>query len=349
MTHHRRPKLTHPSLICFGNYECPKLDGELVSEIYADLTAPTGVNSLDLTTTVALKENAGVSFIGTQKNGPFDLDGAAAREWLKRPNPNNKPTSDVVTPWVNGQDIVKRPSDTWIVDFVNMDETSASLYEVAFGYVVNHVKPDRILNRREIRARNWWRHGEVMPLMRTALQKVARYIITPRVSKHRIFTWVLSSVLPDCACSAIARQDDATFGILHSRFHELWSLRMCTWLGKGNDPRYTPTTCFETFPFPKGLTPADINPQKPEEQVKFSQPVPACVADSVYRFHAGAIANAVFELNKLRENWLNPPEWVEWVITPEERRLATLQWNSMRSKLLQKATLLQAENKAKQL
>ena len=46
-----------------------------------------------------------------------------------------------------------------------------------------------------------------------------------------------------------------TFGILHSRFHELWSLRLCTWLGKGNDPRYTPSTTFETFPFPAGLTP----------------------------------------------------------------------------------------------
>ena len=54
---------------------------------------------------------------------------------------------------------------------------------------------------------------------------------------------------------AIGRDDDTTFGILHSRFHEVWSLRRGTWLGKGNDPRYTPTTTFETFPFPDGLSP----------------------------------------------------------------------------------------------
>ncbi len=47
-----------------------------------------------------------------------------------------------------------------------------------------------------------------------------------------------------------ARQDDYFFGVLHSRAHEVWSLRMGTWLGVGNDPRYTPTTCFETFPLP---------------------------------------------------------------------------------------------------
>ena len=62
-----------------------------------------------------------------------------------------------------------------------------------------------------------------------------------------------------------ARADDTTFGILHSRFHELWSLRMGTWLGVGNDPRYTPTTCFETFPFPTGLTPADTAHQQTEQ------------------------------------------------------------------------------------
>ena len=52
------------------------------------------------------------------------------------------------------------------------------------------------------------------------------------------------------AIIVIARDDDYFFGVLHSKLHEAWSLRMGTWLGKGNDPRYTPTTTFETFPFP---------------------------------------------------------------------------------------------------
>ena len=44
--------------------------------------------------------------------------------------------------------------------------------------------------------------------------------------------------------------------------------------------RYTPTTCFETFPFPDAT-----------EQQKTD------------------ISTAAKELNELRENWLNPPEW----------------------------------------
>jgi hypothetical protein len=58
------------------------------------------------------------------------------------------------------------------------------------------------------------------------------------------------------------RADDTTFGILHSRLHELWSLRLGTSLE--DRPRYTPTTCFETFPFPAGLTPADTAHQRAE-------------------------------------------------------------------------------------
>ena len=108
----------------------------------------------------------------------------------------------------------------------------------------------------------------------------------------------------------IARADDTTFGILHSRFHELWSLRTCTWLGVGNDPRYTPSTCFETFPFPAGLTPCDTAPVT-------GQASPPCMAGEIV---AGNIAASARRLNELRENWLNPAEWVDWVITPEEEK-----------------------------
>ena len=60
-------------------------------------------------------------------------------------------------------------------------------------------------------------------------------------------------ICPDHQLIAIARDDDTTFGILHSRFHELWSLRLETSLE--DRPRHTPSTTFETFPFPVGLTP----------------------------------------------------------------------------------------------
>jgi hypothetical protein len=88
---------------------------------------------------------------------------------------------------------------------------------------------------------------------------------------------------------------------------------MCTWLGVGNDPRYTPTTCFETFPFPAGLTPADTAHQRTEALDDGDGAlIPADLPPAV-RLHAEAIARAAARLNALRERWLNPPEWTERV------------------------------------
>jgi hypothetical protein len=77
-----------------------------------------------------------------------------------------------------------------------------------------------------------------------------------------------------------ARDDDCLFGVLHSRLHEVWALEQGTQLE--SRPRYTPTTCFKTFPFP---TPTDAQ--------------------------RDLIAAAAKELDALRSRWLNPPERVK--------------------------------------
>ena len=112
---------------------------------------------------------------------------------------------------------------------------------------------------------------------------------------HRLFAYTDVVVFPDSATISFARDDRTAFGILHSRFHELRALRLGTSLE--DRPRYTPTTTFETFPFPEGLTPN----------------IPA--ADYAADPRAQAIAIAAAELNRLREAWLNPPDFVR--IEPE--------------------------------
>ena len=282
------------SLICFGySKSVPQLDGKEVGNIFADLTSASndGIGT-DITQAVRLKDNDGCSFQGTIKGGAFDISGQKARDWLALPNPNGLRNIDVVKPWANGMDIVRRPSDTWVVDFgTTMDEVTASLYETPFMYVLEHVKPERMKVRRDGHRNNWWRHAESRSGMRSALQGFRRFIATPRVAKHRVFAWLNVLTVPDCQIVAIARDDDTTFGILHSRLHEIWSLRMGTSLE--DRPRYTPTTCFETFPFPEGLTP--------------NLPASAYADDP----RAQRIADAARALAEARDRWLNPPEWTD--------------------------------------
>jgi hypothetical protein len=138
------------------------------------------------------------------------------------------------------------------------------------------VKPVRDANRNRLRRTRWWQLGASAGDMRSALQGRRRLIATIRHAKHRLFIWLPPEVLPDSALIAFARDDDYTFGVLHSRVHEAWALAQGTQLE--TRPRYTPTTCFETFPFPR---PTD-------EQRE-------------------AIAAAARELVRLRDGWLNPP------------------------------------------
>ena len=290
------------SLICFTRPDATSqgatLNGNPVAAIHADLTAGVGVN---LTKAEVLPENRSACFVGTSKKASFDLPGEVARGWLTRPNPNGLGNHLVAKPWINGNDLVQRPSDTWIVDFgVSLTEAEAALFEAPFDYVVNQVKPEKMKVRAESEKRYWWLHARTAPDMRATLVGRSRYIATSIVAKHRLFVWRPVSVLPSHAVCVVAREDDVTFGVLQSRFHVLWSLRLGTSLE--DRPRYTPSSCFETFPFPPGMTPRDTAAGAPSGET------------------AEQVALASRRLVELREAWLNPVEWVNWVRTPEEER-----------------------------
>ncbi len=295
------------SLVCFGNSDGARLDGENVPQIYADLTAPTEAgDALDVSRATTLPENLGASFQGASKKGKFEIDAAVAREWLRLPNPNGRPNSDVVKPWANGFELSRRPQEQWIVDFgISLKETDAALYEKPFGYLTQHLKPERITKTDAALRDLWWRLGRPRVEMRIAMKELTRFIATVAHSKHRFFVWLPITTSPDQALITVARADDSTLGLLHSRFHELWSLRMGSSLE--DRPRYTPTSCFETFPFPPGLTPADTAHQR-TEALPDAALIPADLPPGI-RPHAEAIARAAKRLNDLRERWLNPPEW----------------------------------------
>ena len=307
------------SLLGFGtNFlvdRSSRLDGSEVTLIHADLTAGEGLN---LTQAKPLAENSNVIFLGTKKSGSFDIPGSLARSWLSTPNPHSISNSRVVRPWANGQDLVGRPLDKWIIDFgTDAGELDASYFQEPFEYVVREIKSERVKNNRPIRAKYWWRLAETMPAMRKAITNLSRYIATVRVAKHRTFVWKSTTVLPDDRLAIIARDDDITFGVISSHFHETWSLANVSMHGDGNTPTYNNKSCFETFPFPAGLTPRDT---APSPALSGTPRPPAGEGLGERAAIAEKIAAAARRLNELREAWLNPPEWVDWVITQEEEK-----------------------------
>ena len=287
----------HVSMIGFdaGEQRDHALNGVPVPAINADLTG-----ALDVTMARPLTTNRGIAFMGSTKGGPFDLTGAAAALMLATPlNPNGRPNSDVIRPWINGLDIMRRPRGMWIVDFGSArSEENAALYEAPFAYVEECVKPARAASRTT--RPEWWLFERPRPEMRAALAPLSRYIATPLVSKHRAFVWVPVHVVPENLVIVFAREDDYFMGVLHSRVHELWARSTGTQLREAESgSRYTATSIFETFPCP--WSPG----QEPMGDPRVT-----------------AVAAAACHLVTLRDRWLNPPDASE--ATLRQRTLTNL-------------------------
>jgi len=315
----------HVSMIGFddGSEANRILDGREVKEISPQLTT-----TLQIHTAKILAANCGTSFMGITPAGPFDVPPETALEWLVTPNPAGKPNSDVLRLYYNGNDLTKRPRNGWTIDFgLEMLVEDAARYAAPFGYVESRVKPLREKNRREAYVRNWWIYAESRPAMREAFAQHTRFLGTCMVAKHRMFTWLDAVALPANVVIVFGRSDDFFFGVLQSRLHQSWSLQQGTRLE--TRPRYTPTTCFETFPFP---FPDDLEAFRPKPAPEPPLPVPNPVeaemlaakyysaketpppyqsAPATPEEHRAVIAAAAKELNEVRERWLNPPEWTE--------------------------------------
>ncbi len=279
------------SLICFGDVTEIRLDGKSVSDIASNLTARGSATALTGAEVRPLAENAGCSFFGLCLAGNFKISEEMAVRWLAAPNPNGRPNSDVLRPIYNGSDITARWSRHWVIDFgAEMGEAEATLYQLPFEYVLEHVKPVRDRNNRAARAANWWRHGEARPGLRRKLTGLSRYIATPETAKHRFFVWFPMTIAPEHSLIVIPRDDDVTFGILQSKFHEHWTMVFGS--PYGNHPtarRYNASRTFETFPFPEGLV--------PNRSAEFYAADPRAVS----------IAAAAKRLDDQRNNWLSSP------------------------------------------
>ena len=299
------------SMIGFDNgTETEKiLDSKCVAEINANLTS-----SADTTEAKTLNSNLNLCFIGSKKAGEFEVADEIAAGWLKNPNPHGRPNSDVLRVWVNGDALIKTRRSWWIVDAgdkLPLDVMSG--YEKPFAWILEKVKPERDKNN-EVRTRNnFWIHKRSGADMREAVTPLSRCLAVVRHAKHLIFSWLNPVILPDDGIYVFARDEDWFMGLMQSRIHRVWALNRGTFLE--DRPRYTPTTCFETFPFPfaddlveqPDNTEARLNATKHYAHIVLREEAPPHTPDE----HQAAIATAAETLNDLRERWLNPPEWTE--------------------------------------
>ena len=136
-----------------------------------------------------------------------------------------------------------------VIDLFGLDIDTVSLhYPKAYQWVLERIKPEREQNNRKSYRDNWWIFGEPRASLRPAIKSLEKYIATAATSKHRVFIFVESQVLPDDSVVAVCLSDAFFLGILSSSIHIPWALSAGGTLE--DRPRYNQTRCFDPFPFP---------------------------------------------------------------------------------------------------
>ena len=247
----------HVSIVCWQRAPITSkvftLDGKPVDGITPSLTEGTRHREA-----LKLAPNKGVAYVGFFPNGMgFVLDEAEKNELLAHTDANY---SDVVFPFMNGEDIVlpvvQQPT-RWIIDFGTRTLEQAAQYPVALEIVREKVKPVRDKVSRKAHRERWWQFAETRPGIIRALPNLRRVALVGLTAKRLLLVWGETSWRPSHACGVFVFDDDYNFGILTSQIHDVWVRANSSTL-KG-DLRYTPSTAFETFPFPK---PTEIQRQR---------------------------------------------------------------------------------------
>ena len=119
--------------------------------------------------------------------------------------------------------------------------------------IVEHrVKPERLALKRKGPRAKWWQYGEKQPALQAAIAGMDRVLVIAQTSGTRAFTFLRTGIVYSHKLIVFPYDTYAAFASLQSGLHDVWA-RFCGSTMK-DDPVYTPSDCFETFPFPEYWT-----------------------------------------------------------------------------------------------
>lgn len=199
--------------------------------------------------------NQDKSFIGSFVLGlGFVLQPDEARK-LIRDEPRN---AEVVLPYLNGDDINSGPDQTarrWVISFRDwpMDRCRTN-WPHPFAIVEERVKPERQKLKgnptADDRARRWWQFARPTTRLYEAISRLNRVFIISRVTKYLAICSQPSGIICSEMTVVFGLESFFHFSILQSCMHEAWAWKHCSTMGS-TTLRYTPSSAFETLPFPK--------------------------------------------------------------------------------------------------
>lgn len=160
----------------------------------------------------------------------------------------------VLQPFIGGEEMNTSPTLTYdrlIIDFKDLSLEEAGAWPAALERVTSRVKPLRDNDKRALYRERWWQFGERRPGLYAAIARQKRCLAASQVSKHHLVTFQPTDRVFGHTLNIFAFDDDYSFAVLQSRVHEAWARHAGLSSTMKTDTRYTVSTCFETFPFPR--------------------------------------------------------------------------------------------------
>ncbi|MCC6899946.1 MAG: hypothetical protein IT377_13280 [Polyangiaceae bacterium] len=206
-----------------------------------------------------LAANAGKSFQGSIVLGMgFVLAPEEAQALIKK----DKRNKDVLFPYLNGQDLNSNPDQSpsrWVINFRDWPLSRKSAPEGYRGPVAadfpdclkiveEKVKPERANNPRKVRRERWWQFAERASALYKAIEGMERVLVHPLTTKHNTMAFYPPGIVMSHMTVVLAFDSWWAYGMLQSEVHWAWALQYGNKLE--TRPQYTPTDCFEPFPFP---------------------------------------------------------------------------------------------------
>ena len=189
-----------------------------------------------------------------------------------------------IHPFLGGDDLLhKLTVDRWVIDLPHTDSVLAQRDAPGLmKYLAERVLPkreaaaqkeskgnsERLAQNPRARLKRhhanflegWWQHSYRRADMVEAVEKLDRYIaltITASWERASVYEFVAPSVRPAASLQVFPFGDDYSFGVLSSSLHRLWFEARCSRLKA--DLRYTPTTVFDSYPWPQTASVAEIS------------------------------------------------------------------------------------------
>ena len=225
----------------------------------------------------------GFTFDDTDKKGV--ASSLADMQRLTDANPKNK---EAIFPYIGGEELNSHPTHAHHRYVINFDDyplrRDASLADSWFTAdekrqkqwlregVVPHdyphpvaedwpnlleiVKPKSLTSVEEQDAtasrQRWWQFLRRRPALARAIKGLDQVLAISSVGQHATFAFLPTDMVYSNALFIFPFETHAALCVLQSRVHEIWA--RCFGSSMKDDLRYTPSDCFETFPFPQEWT-----------------------------------------------------------------------------------------------